>query len=1813
MLASLQGHAYDFDVNGIYYNKTGDSTVEVTYVENGAGNSDFYSGSITIPRRVSKDNVTYTVTAIGDYAFRSCGELTGVSIPDVVTSIGSYAFSGCKKLGAVSLPSSVTTIGDCAFYGCCSLTSMTFPEGVQSIGNSAIGSDDVAHAYIKLTDLYLPSTLVEINTDMLGELGEYGGTEIENVRYNGTLSDWCNKMDGWYKGGMGKHLYLKGTLLKEVTIPSGVTVIPSSAFRGNQDITTVTIPATVISIGDQAFHECINLESVSLPDNGTLEVIPHYCFTGCTKLSSINIPASVKTFAGQCTFAETAFSSFVVPETVTTLSEYMFRDCTSLKSLTIKGNINKFPTSICSGCYNLKALVLDNDTPPAFQEMALDNTTCYIFVPENSVEDYKNADGWSDYADRIMPQTGWTFTAAVPCGDGTTELVFKVTNANPWEVEVSGPADYVEGALTIPATVMNAGGIDFTVKGIGYEAFQAQRGITSVVLPEGLTYIMDRGFNECSGITSVTLPSTLTEMYQGAFMNCGALKSIALPDALTTIAFAAFQSSGLEIVTLPNKLEIIENDAFRHSALKSVKFPATLTSVGIAAFRECSSLKSVDFNGCTATVEAECFIGTAIENITVPATVNLDGWTVFGWCQELVSARIEAAREGYEIDDLFRSCGKLQNVVLYSTQCLGIGSFIDCTSLKTVTILNGDAGKYNYFQIFKNVPDDVMFTIPEGTAESFLKKGYRLLSDLSGLPLVREEFEAEATRINKMADALTDGDKDGLAASINEARTAVNGAEDYATVYAQIDAIKTAAKQFLATATLPHGFDVTAAYIINPDFDQFQLGWTVPGGNNTWGWTDSSYENGNVSIDRFIEAWHYSYDLEDGEFVQTIKSFPAGVYRLEADVIASNDDGMEVTGASLFGGSRSMAVATENDKPQHFTLKFENPTTKDINIGLKLQEATASKVAVDNFRLYYEGQVASVPTGSELVSSETDTVYIYNVGAQQFLNAGNSWGMHAVLDDNGLPVRMTQNADGRWNVYFYQGARAEQLLARFENSREGVSEQEEVYVDYNGQGDERRNWIVSDDGNGGYLIQNQVDQGTGYFLGNMPHRNDYNSQTWTTLDTHIDVVCTDDATANIHWQFISKADYDLLTAKRRLMATIIRAEENNLASADLLSSAMTVYNNPDATLAEVIEATTNINSQIGMPQKDQPVDMTSLIVNPRFENELPEGWTGAKGVSTGNAQNTQHQTHEFFNTTFNMSQTITGVPNGLYRLRYKGFHRPGDSWQTACADYAAGKNDASAEVYANSVAKTLPHICKGYSSERLHSDDVEYNGQFLPNQQWDGRLYFDRYYYSDYIEVEVTDNQLTIGVRSTDNMDDGAEWVLFSDFELEIIENAETYHNKLVETLVRAVTGYTVTLPIDMENADDITSVEFMVELPHYSTIIAPHDYLTFATDEYNDPIITPTERTKGFSVSATAVDSTHCKVLIYGIGKKITKGSGTIVNLQVKVADDSPYWPHGVELYDIVLGKSNGLGVKPFSTTSVVNVQWPEQGDANHDMVVSVADIITVASHILNRNPQPFDTWAADINGDNDINAIDISQLANLILYGTPTLSRSTEPAADGFPVSTARHTARAAENGDTFAVDNVTLDADGKGILDVNLNNSTASAGYEFELRLPEGISIATDSYGDFVYEEGTRVSAVAGFVTSISQRDGYYKVLCFNDKTRAMQGNSGTVITITLQSDGKVGGQMSATLTNCRISDTFKTDYLLNEELPFTIDAGGLKGDVNNDGQVGIGDIVAVTNFMAGNPGSVTLADADVNGDGEVGIGDIVAITNIMAGMP
>ena len=128
-MLSLHAMAYDFSYTHqgktLYYNITSDNTVEVTYPsDNYFQNNNYVSGDVVIPSSVTNNGTTYSVTSIGNYAFRSCSGLTSVTIPNSVISIGEGAFYRCSSLTSITIPNSVTLIGEGAFYGCNGLTSI---------------------------------------------------------------------------------------------------------------------------------------------------------------------------------------------------------------------------------------------------------------------------------------------------------------------------------------------------------------------------------------------------------------------------------------------------------------------------------------------------------------------------------------------------------------------------------------------------------------------------------------------------------------------------------------------------------------------------------------------------------------------------------------------------------------------------------------------------------------------------------------------------------------------------------------------------------------------------------------------------------------------------------------------------------------------------------------------------------------------------------------------------------------------------------------------------------------------------------------------------------------------------------------------------------------------------------------------------------------------------------------------------------------------------------------------------------------------------------------------------------------------------------------------------------------------------------------------------------------------------------------------------------------------------------------------------------------------------------------------------------
>ena len=229
--------AYNFTVDGIYYNINSDNTtVSVTYKTT---NYNSYSGDIVIPLTVTYNGITYSVTKIGNEAFRYCRNLTSVVIPNSITYIGAASFIGCKTLTSILIPNSVTYIGHSSFGRCEVLDSVIVPNSVTSIGEKAF------YECLSLTYISLPNSLTYLS-------------------------------EGMFKGC---------TSLVSIILPNSITIMEGHIFESCTNLNSVTIPEGVTSLGEWTFWNCSGLSSITIPMN--VESIGDYSFSNCTSLNTI--------------------------------------------------------------------------------------------------------------------------------------------------------------------------------------------------------------------------------------------------------------------------------------------------------------------------------------------------------------------------------------------------------------------------------------------------------------------------------------------------------------------------------------------------------------------------------------------------------------------------------------------------------------------------------------------------------------------------------------------------------------------------------------------------------------------------------------------------------------------------------------------------------------------------------------------------------------------------------------------------------------------------------------------------------------------------------------------------------------------------------------------------------------------------------------------------------------------------------------------------------------------------------------------------------------------------------------------------------------------------------------------------------------------------------------------------------------------------------------------------------------------------------------------------------------------------------------
>ena len=368
-----------------------------------------------------KDDITDVVIGneiivIGATAFRAFEKITSVVIGNSVTDIGFSAFAGCHSLTSVVIPNSVTNIGASAFHWCYSLTSVTIGNSVTAIGDDAftyctslteiVNYQEIPQILSNSWYMGVPSSVFlfvnKVNCKLLvpvGSLEAYRTAEVwKDFCKTGIIDDpdsiitggpctrcmpniacgetgpltWTLNNDGALTvsgiGEMPRYTGIRGIYppwnqykdeIVHVEIDEGVSRIGFWAFYYYNNLSSVTIGSSVNSIGGGAFAGCKSLTSVTIPNSVTS--IEHDAFNGCSGITSISIGSSV-----------------------TSIGIWAFRGCHSLTEIV---NYQETPQIIDSYI-----------NPTTYQFVGVDMVNCILFVPAGSLEAYKTAKGWKDFA-----------------------------------------------------------------------------------------------------------------------------------------------------------------------------------------------------------------------------------------------------------------------------------------------------------------------------------------------------------------------------------------------------------------------------------------------------------------------------------------------------------------------------------------------------------------------------------------------------------------------------------------------------------------------------------------------------------------------------------------------------------------------------------------------------------------------------------------------------------------------------------------------------------------------------------------------------------------------------------------------------------------------------------------------------------------------------------------------------------------------------------------------------------------------------------------------------------------------------------------------------------------------------------------------------------------------------------------------------------------------------------------------------------------------------------------------------------------------
>lgn len=551
---------------------------------------------------------------------------------------------------------------------------------------------------IPLLALLLPRAAeAEILTGFCGAEGENISYTLDTESGELTLAG-SGRMADYNEGSYNNRTPWGNGNLQRVVVGEGITHLGNDAFSydSGSRLVSVTLPSTLVSIGEGSFADSEQLTGISLPAG--LKRIGHGAFSGCTALAEVNLPDGLDHIGNSAFEGCSAITSVRIPEGIDSLQNYSFRNCGGLAEIVLPSGLTYIGYSALASCSALKHIDLpatlkaieagafegsgleDIEIPDGVERIGsgilqgtqlsepVYTSTHFVFLP------------WRAYWNPNEPQSYFSYT--VPegithiCGEAIDQVENKLTT-----IVLPSSLTTIESSAFANAIALEYLTLPPSVTEIGYGAFENCTALRDLDVPAGVTEIKANTFSGCTSLQSIWLPEHITSVGGWAFYGCSSLRSISLPQATYIGDMAFYYCTSLTELSLP-KAEYLGNGAFIGCAALTTLTIPNVTEAGSDVFEGCTKL-----TGPLYTQKLFLFMNTAYQGAyTVPEGIEAINHSAFKNCTGLTGIALPSSLRAIG-QNAFNGCTALAEVSLpEATDSIGEQIFFGCTALTSATL-----------------------------------------------------------------------------------------------------------------------------------------------------------------------------------------------------------------------------------------------------------------------------------------------------------------------------------------------------------------------------------------------------------------------------------------------------------------------------------------------------------------------------------------------------------------------------------------------------------------------------------------------------------------------------------------------------------------------------------------------------------------------------------------------------------------------------------------------------------------------------------------------------------------------------------------------------------------------------------------------------------------------------------------------------------------------------------------------------------------------------------------------------------------------